>query len=119
MSDDVLHVYGASDDLLELVGAVNDEFYPTHPDTLVVMGYCGGRLHYLRMIINYGHDGVWRIRPEEGTPGGHVTITPARGEDNAEGDDEHGCPPYSDRATVTLDEIASVHLLSGKGVARR
>lgn len=108
-----LNVYGASDDLLELVGAIYDEVYPADPDTLVVAGLVGDGLVEVRLAVEYDREGVWRITPSQ--PADHVTVTPARGED--EGDDEHGCPGYSERATVTLDKISAAFLLSGKGAA--
>jgi len=110
---DTLRVYGASDDLLELVDAIDDEFYPADPDTLVIAGYIGGGLVEARLRVEYDHDGIWRLTPTNGHD--LVAITPARGDD--EPDDEHGCPGYSDKATVTLDKITTAFLLSGMGAA--
>ena len=106
MSND-LHLYGASDDLIEVCGAAEDEFDAPYarPAVVAVDAYVTGVQHpvTVRLTVEYDDEGIWRVRPEEGynlladsMPG--VEIIPARGED--EGNDEWGCPGYSDRAVV-------------------
>lgn len=102
-----LHIYGASDDLIEVEGSVRDEFdAPYGRNALVAVdAHVPGVQHpvSIRLEVEYDKEGIWRVRPDEGynlladgMP--EIEIVPARGED--EGNDEWGCPGYSDRAVV-------------------
>ena len=96
-----LHIYGASDDLIEVTGAVEDEFYPPAdgPTTVLVDAKTdAGDQVQVQLQIEYAADGTSDWRVTEVTGHGLVTITPARGED--EGNDEDRCPGYSDKATI-------------------
>jgi len=98
-------VYGASDDLIEVRGAVDDELGANYnkPSTVVVKT-ASGKTVWLCAEHDPDGTGEWRIYPVSGhgrvLREGHelVTIVPARGEDA--GDDEDGCPGYSDKAIV-------------------
>lgn len=83
-------VYGASDDLIELEGEIREEF----------SAYNGGRLAFSNGVLldlEYDRNGTWRITALAGRE--LVAHFPARGED--EGNDEDGCPGYSEKAYVT------------------
>jgi hypothetical protein len=87
----VITVYGGSDDLLEVEGDIREEF--DHADQAGRWVACSdGTL--LRVTED---EGIWRVSVDAGT----AQIVPARGED--EGDDEDGCPGYSEKAIVTGD----------------
>lgn len=98
-------VYGASDDLIEVRGAVDDELGANYnkPSTIVVKT-ASGQTVWLCTEYDPDGSGEWRVYPVSGhgrvLRDGHelVTIIPARGEDA--GDDEDGCPGYSDKAIV-------------------
>lgn len=81
-------VYGASDDLIEVEGDIEGEFYLKDDDAGDLLAFSDGTI--LRM--RYAESGVWRITPV--TTGGtsSLTIVPA-----PEGDEAN----YSDRATLT------------------
>lgn len=88
MSDTTLTIYGTSDDLIEIEGAVTEEFNVLGEDTSLLTFGDGTALR-----VSYTHVGVWRITVAA-TGTAEVTIIPALegGEDN-----------YSDRATLTGD----------------
>lgn len=96
-----IRVYGASDDLIETRGAVDEEYGAVFNGTtnITVLAHRDAEEVAVGLTAEYDPDntGEWRIK--ETTATGLVTITPARGED--EGDDEDGCPGYSDKAIVT------------------
>jgi hypothetical protein len=92
-------VYGASDDLIEIRGAVDEEFGAVYDGTTTVIVTAAaddGSEIEVRLRVEYGTEDVWSITEETAT--GLVTIVPARGED--ESDDEDGCPGYSQKAIV-------------------
>lgn len=100
-----LIVYGASDDLIETRGAVDEEFGAVYNGaTTILVQTASGETVRLRVEHDPDGTGEWRLQPvsEHGRvlEFGHplVTIVPARGEDV--GDDADGCPGYSDKATV-------------------
>jgi hypothetical protein len=103
--DATVTVYGASDDLVELTGAIYDEFgcFATR----------GGILTFnegTKLRINYGPDGTgcWRIeRIAEGSAS--YTHTPADGEDTDN---------YSDRVTLRGD-LRSVRFRKAKAPTKR
>ena len=102
MSD--LIIYGASDDLIEVEGALSDELNPPYGKPALVTIKVDDTV-YTNLLVEYDPDdsGEWRVQP---LAAGHlVTVIPARGED--EGDDEHGCPGYSDKAIVSMESIES------------
>lgn len=97
---DTIRVYGASDDLIETRGAVDEEYSAVYGGTtnITVLAHRDAEEVEVRLTAEYDPDdsGEWRLA--EKTDTGLVTITPARGED--EPDDEDDCPGYSDKATV-------------------
>jgi hypothetical protein len=81
-------VYGASDDLIEVVGDIREEF-PWHAaDGTAFLGFSNGVV----LRVAFSISGVWRIVPVAGTDLVQVTQCPEGDEDN-----------YSDRATVSGD----------------
>jgi hypothetical protein len=101
MNTDTIRIYGASDDLIETRGAVDEEYGAVYDGTtnITVLAHRDAEEIEVRLTAEYDPDdtGEWRVKEETST--GLVTITPARGED--EPDDEDGCPGYSDKATVS------------------
>lgn len=90
-STDVTTVYGCSDDLVELDGAIYDEFSAYDLDNL--LRFDNGAI----LVVCYGRDGdgIWRIENDDDHPS--VTIT--RCEDREGYTDPDG-DIYSDLATV-------------------
>lgn len=79
-------VYGASDDLIEVEGDIDEEFSYKNDEYGDVLGFSDGSL----IRILYDRDGVWRITPlVKGTNVIEVTQALSGDEDN-----------YSDRATL-------------------
>lgn len=98
-----LYVYGASDDLVEVEGLVREEFGCYDAGRLVLSIKVDDAL-YAQLRIEYDPDdtGEWRIRST--WPGSSVVaIARATGDDGKR--DEHGCPDYSDKATVLMGDI--------------
>jgi len=97
-----LYIFGASDDLIEVEGLLSDELNPPYgkPARVVVKV---DETVYASLWVEYDPDdsGEWRLSP--GAMRGRVEITAARGEED--GEDEHGCPGYSDLATIHLDDV--------------
>lgn len=89
-------VYGASDDLIEVEGALREEFsaLDTDNDQGSILAFSNGVV----LRVTYSKDGVWRIAPLAG--GSRVTI------DFAPTDDDDN---YSDRARITEDVSWVVH----------
>ena len=85
-------VYGCSDDLVELDGAISDEFdaYDLHHR----LTFDNGAV----LVVRYDRDGdgVWRIENRDD----HPAVTVTRCEDREGYTDPDG-PIYSDLATVT------------------
>jgi hypothetical protein len=98
MSTNDIRVYGASDDLIETRGAVDEEFGAVYDGVthVTVLALRDAEEVEVRLRVEYGTEDVWAIT--EQTDSGLVTIVAARGED--EGDDEDGCPGYSQKAIV-------------------
>ena len=89
---DTVTIYGASDDLIEVEGAIRDEFSHYGDDPALVTCSDGTALR-----VVYDTDGIWRVTPvARGT--GDVTITQCAATDE---DD-------TDRATITADRITWV-----------
>lgn len=82
-------IYGASDDLIEVEGDVEDEFNVYDPAYLALS-------NGVVLFIEYTKSGIWRIRVDAGHE--HVQIEPATSDD---GRDDLGYPNYSDKAVVT------------------
>ena len=76
-------VYGASDDLIEVDGALSEEFSAT--DDSAVLAFSNGVV----LRIEYDRDGIWRVRPLAGASRVTVTVAPTDDDDN-----------YSDRAVI-------------------
>jgi hypothetical protein len=86
-------IYGASDDLIEIDGAISEEFNPG--DEPSYLGFSNGVV----LKVTYDDEGIWRIQPRANA---HlVTIDFALGADADRRDD--GSSGYSDRATIGGD----------------
>lgn len=101
MTHPPLHIYGASDDLIELEGALRDELNPPYnkPAYLDVVDEAGRVLAHVKAEYDPDGSGCWRLTAAA-TLAGEITHHPARGEDAEPREDEHGCPNYSDMVTV-------------------
>ena len=110
-----LTIFGASDDLIEVVGLIYEEYPAEEPATIMTVSIDGER--YAWAGIRYDEDGVWRIT--DSAPRRFWTVVPARGED--EGDDADGCPGYSDKAVFDCAGIARdrITITVGPPVAAR
>ena len=82
-------VYGASDDLIEIEGDINEEFYKSS-DTYDYIAFSTGAV----LTIKYDDDGIWKIRQIHKGDGVDITQCPPE-EEQSEGDDR-----YSDVAEV-------------------
>lgn len=83
-------VYGASDDLIEIDGAIREEFNPN--DEPSYLGFSNGVV----LKVTYDNEGIWRIQPRANH---HlVTIDFAIGDEAPRRED--GSSGYSDRATM-------------------
>lgn len=86
-------LFGASDDLIELRGDVDEEFSSPEGDRGWVATSSG-------VLVSFRLQDVWEWRLVKSAPDGvTVEVVPARGED--EGDDADGCPGYSDKVVIT------------------
>ena len=83
-------IVGASDDLIEMYGAIDDEFGAYDVNTMLTFD------NGVRLTIDYTDDGVWRIKDCSLRPG-LVTITACEDRPGYEGPDG---PVYSDEAVV-------------------
>jgi hypothetical protein len=97
-----LIIYGASDDLIETEGIVRDELNPPYDKPAVVIVKVDDTV-WAKVPIEYDPDdsGEWRIQPT--AIYAPVSFVAARGED--EGEDEHGCPGYSDKVVIDMGDI--------------
>lgn len=98
-----LVVFGASDDLIEVGGAIEAEFgaYSRDIDEPAYVGFSNGLLVKVWYGDRPGHDeSVWNVQPLNFE--GRFDLIPARGEDA--GRDEDGCPGYSDKLIVNVTE---------------
>lgn len=94
MQDGQTIAYGASDDLIEVDGAVREEFNPTLDGTTHYLAFSTGVV----LSIRYNDDGVWAIRKVAGDDA-LVEIRQSTGADDGQRDDD-GVPDYSDKATL-------------------
>ena len=92
--DKITTIYGASDDLIELDGAIDGEVYCYNSQALVIFD-SGAAL-----LVHYDDEGIWRIR-SVGVQ--LVTITRCEDRDGYTGPDGD---VYSDLATVGGATIA-------------
>lgn len=53
----MVKIYGASDDLIEVVGDIRQEFYAIDAET-AILGFSDGTL----LSVEFDNDGIWRIR---------------------------------------------------------
>lgn len=99
-----LVIYGASDDLIEIDGAIYEELSPPSYGKPAILTVRVDDAAFVSLRVEYDPDGSgeWRIEATQ-MFGGTPAIIPARGED--EGDDEDGCPGYSDKAVIFLGSI--------------
>lgn len=82
-------IYGASDDLIEVEGDVEEEFNPPPDEATGILAFSDGTV----LRVEYTNDGIWRVTPLfKGTA--TISIVQAASED----DDN-----YSDRATLEGD----------------
>ena len=96
-------IYGASDDLIEVEGEIEEEF--TYDEEASYLGFSDGTL----LSIKYGDEGIWRIAPLV-RGAGQLSIVQAT---SAEDDN------YSDRATLEGASISWVLYGAQKAVAKR
>lgn len=92
-----LYIYGSSDDLVEVEGAINEEFgyRNTADDKGDLLAFSDGTV----VRIRYDDNGVWRITPvARGTA--ELTIEQAPEDDEKQ---------YTDRATLAGDVRWVVH----------
>jgi len=83
-------IYGQSDDLIEVEGAVREEFYANYnEDTLLV--FSNG------VVVGISYDGEWKITVEASPDGASVEVQPAPV-------DYEGVRDYTDMATVETEE---------------
>lgn len=83
-------VYGASDDLIEVEGAIDEEFNPPYgsdDDAVNFLGFSDGTV----LAVVYDHEGCWRITPRVIGPQTKYELVQATNVDK----------DYSDRATLT------------------
>lgn len=110
---ETVRIYGASDDLIEARGAVDEEYGAPHGKPALIRIHAttdrGPDLVLLRAEWDPDGTGEWRLTDIESTDG-LVTITPARGEDA--GNDADGCPGYSDKATIRGGHTVEVEELT-------
>lgn len=105
-----LEIYGASDDLVEVEGALTEEFNP-ELDAPATIGISDGTL----LEIQYTGPGVWRITPILRGPALREII-PAQGPDG---------PHYSDRAILEQEEpfawviVGAEHVRAKEGDLRQ
>lgn len=76
-------VYGSSDDLIEVEGAIREEFEALGEDDGVLLVFSTGVV----LRVAYSNQGVWRITPVAGSELVSIVQAPEDDEDN-----------YSDRA---------------------
>lgn len=95
-------VYGASDDLIEVEGALREEFsYQSDDDgDGDLLAFSNGVV----LRVRYSDSGVWRITPVVGESRVTIDLAPEDDEDN-----------YSDRARLTESVSWVVH---GIGIAK-
>lgn len=80
-------IYGASDDLIEVEGAIREEFTPHESNYADFLAFSDGTV----LSVKYGDEGIWRInRVASGSA--HYEKTEGVDDDN-----------YSDRVTLTGD----------------
>ena len=89
----ITHVYGCSDDLVELDGAIYDEIGLSYRNPAALVTFDNGA----RLIVRYDDEGVWRIEDQSLRPG-LVEITEC---ENRPGYDGPDGAVYSDEAAVT------------------
>lgn len=90
-------IYGASDDLIEIEGAITDELDVLQLSTWEQMGERVGfsASDGTKGKITYGFKGIWKITLEK-TGNKFKALIGAVGEDEAHIGDAAGCSPYSD-----------------------
>ena len=115
-------IFGASDDLLEIRGSINDEF-AVDCDEPVLIGLSNGWL--IRATYGSRHDGCWRFEviDEHGTSS-ELTVGPARGDDVGPyevtvGDAAVDVPGYSGYVLVEMPWAPGLRWVTvGTNVAR-
>lgn len=101
MSD--LIIYGASDDLIEFEGVLSDEI--SEPSGKAVLSITEDGSPLAKVVAEYGPDGIWRFSAFADDVV-DVRVVGWRGED--EGDDEDGCPGYSEKLLIACVEGSDV-----------
>lgn len=97
----VVEIYGASDDLIEIEGDIEEEFYYKEGERNLLAFSNGSVLE-----IEYTPQGMWRVTP--------IKLGNASGYSKVEATDEH--TDYSDRVTLIGDVDWVVH---GSGYGKR
>ena len=112
-----ISIYGASDDLVEVEGLVSDEFGCYGAASVNVFVKVDDAL-YAVVSIAFDPDGSgeWRVQTTTAHGSHHIAVWEARGEDD--GDDQDGCPGYSDKAVVDMGEIEARRVNVGVEVLR-
>jgi hypothetical protein len=86
----VITVYGASDDLIEIEGAIREEFSAIDAAPGHLLAFSDGTV----LSVRYGREGLWRIAPVcRGAASLNIRQTSA--------DDPDG---YTDRATLSMPD---------------
>lgn len=100
-----IKIYGASDDLVELSGYINDEFSSYEKPTYLLFN------DGTQLKIEYGHDGEWIISRESGGLANYQwemspDVCPLREEGHTPSPRHDGkiAPSYSDLVTLTWDK---------------
>lgn len=97
-------VYGASDDLIEVEGAIREEFYNPQDGSLAYLAFSDGTV----LSVRYGDEGIWRInRVYEAA----ATYTKQEGTDESS--------DYSDRVSLEAPSINWVVFGTGWGRVRK
>jgi hypothetical protein len=96
---DTVTIYGASDDLIEVEGAISEEF-----------SAAGSEPSYLSFsdgtVLRVSYDGLWHITAVERGASTGIRHTPAEDEDADRRED--GSSGYSDRVILSGDNLRSV-----------
>ena len=98
----MIKIYGASDDLIEIDGAISDEIgcYNATNKTITCADGTKAKITY---------DGEWKITVKEKGPKFMKIITGNPAEDPHTDPDAKGCPPYSD-VLIMMDTLAWVKI---------
>lgn len=91
-----LVVYGASDDLVEFRGAIDEELSVWHHHWRLTFS------HGPVLELRYTNHWRWVLDLERSHGPAALEVIPARGDDAVPRDDEDGCPGYSDKLVLDV-----------------